>query len=511
MSNASALFRSLLVYGLCLPLAVFLGYLLANPLDFATVSVVGIVLGVLLIPLLLRWHHPWLIAVWNSTALIFFLPGRPYVWMGLAAASFAISVLQYTLNRRMKFLSAPSLARPLLFLAVVILVTMRFTGGIGLRSFGSETFGGRNYFALLFAIVGYFALTNRQIPPHRAELYIAMFLLGGATIALANLPGLISPAFNFLFLVFPVADLSTLTDQYSVTGPMGDLASRSLGLAGFGSAFAFWLLVRYGLRGVLDTAKPWRLVLFGGFSLISLFGGFRSTVIMLAMILALLFYLERLHHTRLLLPVILIFLVCSGLTVLFAVRLPFSVQRSLTIVPFIRLDPVARMDAESSSEWRLEMWRDLVPQIPQYLVVGKGYSFNAAQRLQTRGGAEEAKFVGNYHNGPLSVILPFGIFGAIGFIWLTVSGLRVVYQNYQFGDPAYQRINTFLFAYFVSKVIYFYTVFGSFHTDLPVWLGLLGFSISLNGGVAKPVVVPRPKIVFNRFRLQPGVRRPIGA
>ncbi len=41
--------------------------------------------------------------------------------------------------------------------------------------------------------------------------------------------------------------------------------------------------------------------------------------------------------------------------------------------------------------------------------------------------------------------------------------------------------------------------------------GLLGLSVSLNGGVAKPVVVPQPKIVFNRFRLHPGVREPVQA
>ena len=54
MSNASALFRSLIVYGLCLPLAVTLGYLLANPLDLTTVAVVGILLFVLMIPFFLR-------------------------------------------------------------------------------------------------------------------------------------------------------------------------------------------------------------------------------------------------------------------------------------------------------------------------------------------------------------------------------------------------------------------------------------------------------------------------
>src|ERR1035438_9894688 len=120
MANAPALFRSLLVYGFCLPLAVFLGYLLANPQDFATVTVVGFTFFVLVIPLLLRWHHAWLIATWNMTAMLFFLPGKPAVWMGLAAASFTICILQYALNRKMTFLHAPSVARPLLFLLVVI-------------------------------------------------------------------------------------------------------------------------------------------------------------------------------------------------------------------------------------------------------------------------------------------------------------------------------------------------------------------------------------------------------
>jgi hypothetical protein len=121
------------------------------------------------------------------------------------------------------------------------------------------------------------------------------------------------------------------------------------------------------------------------------------------------------------------------------------------------------------------------------------------------------KLVGDYHNGPLSVIIPFGIFGAIAFAWLLVAGIRVVYQNYQFGDPAYHDMNTFLFAFFVAKVIIFLCVFGALDSDLAVFLGLIALSISLNGGVAKPVVAPQPKVVFNRFKLHPSVRRPAGA
>src|SRR5664279_6325331 len=175
MSNAPALLRSLLVYGLCVPRAVFLGYLLATPMDPSTAAAVEILFFVLAIPLLLRWHHPWLIAVWNSSLILFFLPGSPQVWMGLAAVSFAISLLQYTLNRKMRFLHAPSVMWPLLLLTAVILVTARFSGGLGVRLLGGDVYGGKRYFVVLAAVVGYFAIINRRIPPERAGLYVALF------------------------------------------------------------------------------------------------------------------------------------------------------------------------------------------------------------------------------------------------------------------------------------------------------------------------------------------------
>jgi hypothetical protein len=441
--------------------------------------------------------------------MLFFVPGKPQIWMGLAAVSLTISILQYALNRKMKFLNVPAVAWPLLFLIAVILLTARLTGGFGARAFGGDTYGGRRYFVVLAAVMGYFAIINRRIPPKRAGLYVALFFLGSATMAIANLPGTISPSFNFLFLLFPVDSTSAFVNQKDVVST--GLASRVFGLAPLGQGVFCVMLARYGLRGVLDGAKPWRMATFCLFVAISLVGGFRGTLITLMMTFALLFYLERLHHTRLLMPAIFALLVGGGLLVLFAQRLPYPIQRSLAFMPFIPIDPMVRMDTEGSSEWRVNMWRDVVPQIPQYLLVGKGYAYSGTEQAQIGQNVEAFELVGNYHNGPLSVILPFGIFGSIAFIWLMVASIRVVYQNYQFGDPAYHNINTFLFAYFVVKVVFFFTIFGSLHSDLPLFLGMLALSISLNGGVAKSVVVPQPKIVFNRFKLHPSARRPAGA
>jgi hypothetical protein len=111
---------------------------------------------------------------------------------------------------------------------------------------------------------------------------------------------------------------------------------------------------------------------------------------------------------------------------------------------------------------------------------------------------------GDYHNGPLSLIIPFGIWGVITFLWFLAASIKVLWANYKYGAPELHKTNTFLLSYFIAKSIFFLFVFGGFYGDLGAFVGLVGFAISLNGGVAKPVLVEeRPRVVFNRFRPLP--------
>ena len=126
------------------------------------------------------------------------------------------------------------------------------------------------------------------------------------------------------------------------------------------------------------------------------------------------------------------------------------------------------------------------------------------------GYAEGSEIVGDYHNGLLSVILPFGIFGVLTFFWFVAAAGRVFYWNYRYGEAALKRINTFLLAFYLAKLIFFLVIFGSLYVDLPMFAGIVGLSISLNGGVAKrPAQAPEPTPVINRFRLPPGLRKPL--
>ena len=232
---------------------------------------------------------------------------------------------------------------------------------------------------MLAAVMGYFAIINRRIPPKRAGLYVALFFLGAATMAIANLPGVISPAFNFLFLFFPVANMEAFTDQNSVVGPAGlpDARVRP---------------GRSGRRGLLRDAGPlwysWgpgadetlavgRVLLFctgrhvgrlpvsvyrlaDDFRAAFLFGAVASYPVAAAC-----------DHW-----------VAGGRGSAGRLCGPVAaVYATLPCGPAVYpARPVARMDAQGSTEWRLQMWKDLVPEIPQYLLVGKGYSFSANEQ-----------------------------------------------------------------------------------------------------------------------------------
>src|SRR2546422_938200 len=143
MFNALAIIRSLIIYSLCLPLAIFVGYVLAVPLDRVNLAILVLVLLLPLVPVILRWHHLLLIASWNTSVVLVFITGSPNLWMFMAVLSLLLSTLQFILNRDTKFLSVPSVARPLIFLGLVIVITAKLAGGIGLQTFGSDAIGGK--------------------------------------------------------------------------------------------------------------------------------------------------------------------------------------------------------------------------------------------------------------------------------------------------------------------------------------------------------------------------------
>ena len=505
MNNAAAIVRSVITYALCVPLAIFLGYQLSDPLTQSAFFGVGLLALLLTFPILLRWHHLLLLMSWNLAAVLFFVPGRPNVWLVMTLISLTISVLQRALNKEMRFVNVPQVTWPLVCLTLVILVTAKLTGGIGIRAFGSDVYGGRRYAYLLAAILGYFALSAHRIPPQRAGLYVGVFFLGAITAAIGDLFTLANPSLYFIFWLFPPS---------KVTGDMVLGTTRLGGISSLAMPGLCYLLARYGFRGTFDVRRPWRLVWFFLFLATGFLGGFRSMIILIAMTLAIQFYLEGLHRTKMFPALILGLILVGAMAVPVASKLPYTFQRALAFLP-LQVDPMVRQEAEASSEWRKLMWVAVLPEVPKHLMLGKGYAlsifdFDLWGNVDSGGNAENwgSTISGDYHNGPLSVILTFGIWGALAFLWFTAAALRVLYANYRYCDPNLRTYNAILLAVFASRLMLFLGVFGSLHGDMFFFASLLGVSVSLNGGVCRRASqrVPEPDKTTD---LQAVVPRPV--
>jgi O-antigen ligase len=491
MTSSANSIRALLVYALILPLALILGYLLATPTDFGTWATLLLVLCVICAPLILAYHRPLLFLSWNMTAAVFFLPGRPQFWLVMAALSLGVTVLQRTLSKETSLLNLPSIAVPLLFLGTVVLITGHLTGGFGVRILGSENVGGRRYILVLCAIVGFFAMIARPVPLDKVQRYVGLFFLGAVTDSLASALPFLGPQLYFLYLVFPVENAG------AIQGDFGTHINRLWGLT-MGSLGVFlYVLAKYGVVGTLNLRRPLRLLMFLASVVLAALGGFRSAYALMAMTFLLLFYLEGLMRSKYLVALIMIAVTATALIFPFANKLPLAMQRTLSFLP-IRIDPIALYDAETSTEWRLGMWQQVLPEIPKHFWLGKGLGIpggdlELAMELQKRGSLTSQELMilsGDYHSGPLSLVIPLGIWGVIGFIWFLAASIRALYLNYRYGDPSLKKVNTLLLAYFLARTIFYFFVFGGFYGDLATFCGIIGLGLSLNGGIRKPVRVP---------------------
>jgi hypothetical protein len=507
MNNSSAILRTLVVYAICVPLAIWLGYMLTSLEDFSRSTFIeaGIFMVVLTFPLLLRWHYILLIVALNLSMTVFFLPGRPPLWMLMLVLSLGISVLQRTLNRGMHFISAPRLAWPLICLAAVVLVTAKLTGGIGLNSFGSEEVGGKKYFFVLGGILAYFALTARRIPPEKAGLYIALFFLPQCLSAVGDLVSLLPSSFNFIYWFFPANSYILGETEQGATG------FRYNGLVGLATGIFIFMLAIYGIRGIFMSGKPWRPVLFVGFSSLVLLGGFRSMVLYFAIIFCIQFYLEGLHRTKLLPRFAFTGLLAAGLILPLAQHLPYAAQRALSFLP-VTVDAQAKAEADDSADWRFQIWQAEIPQVPQYLLLGKGYAispldfeFVASKGFGVFSADESGSAVaGDYHSGPLSVVIPFGIWGVIALLWVWAAGVRALYDNLRYGEESLRTVNRLLLALFWGHILMYVFIFGALENDAMTFASLLGLSVSLNGSIRRPMIetVKPAAPEFARPRLQ---------
>ncbi len=508
MTNPAAAIKMLITYAICIPIAIFVGYLLTNPLDYGTLGFLGLVIALIISPVFIKWHYPMMVFGMSLPAYLFFLKGNPQAWQVLTLLSLGISIVERAMNAEKRFLKAPAMTWALLFTAGMAVLTMKLTGGFGLHTLGADTGGGKKYINLYLGIATFFALAARGIPPAQRKLYVTLFFISGAFGFISDMFPFLPKPLNYINLLFPPSGFSM--------ADVGTISSSRLGyLANSATAVMIFLVARFGLRGIFSLAHLFRLVLFFGLFIISMMGGFRSGVAGNLLLLGIVFVLEGLYRTKLVAVIAVFVLIAGCLVVPFSRDIPYNIQRALSFLP-VDVDPMARSDAEASTEWRQNIWRAVWPTVPSYLLLGKGYALTSLDfesmgtdtafklSAQVDASQEGLAISSDYHSGPLSTLICFGAWGGISILALMAGGFYVLYRNFKYGDPDLSTVNALLLAIHLQHIVTFFFVFGGYDGDVGYFARIVGFSVALNWGVRGP----RPQAA-NLQRVKPLQPQPL--
>ena len=518
MREVLALLRPFMPFGMCAAVAALLAYLLARPLDYSTAFLLLAMAFLLVFPLLMRWHYPMMVFSLLTPVNLFFFKGAPPLWMIMLFLSLGISMIERSTGQQKRFISVPQVAAPLAILVLVVFFTAELTGGMGFHALGSDVYGGKKYAYLLAGIACFFAITARRIPPEKAGLYMGLFLLSCLPSALSDLAAITPNGLRFIYMFIPTS--SAGMDDMGNYDNLELGVSRLSGVSFAAISFYMWMLARYGIRGIFLTGRLSRILLFLlAFVLIGM-GGYRTFILQAITLFVLLFFMERLHRSPLVFIFILAGTMLSLAVVPLAHKLPFVIQRGLYFLP-LEFNPEAVAEAKASSDWRIDLWTSLLPEVPHHLLLGKGYeispeTFNEMMdsgsltiSKQVDSSQQSLSLSSDFHNGPLSVILPFGIWGSIAFLWFLGAGFWVLFRNYKSGIPALLILNRFLLVAFLVKCLIFFTVFGALQGDIYMFSAYIGLSIAFNNGVCRLRPVNQPN--SNEYHQPVKFKRPLTA
>jgi len=151
---------------------------------------------------------------------------------------------------------------------------------------------------------------------------------------------------------------------------------------------------------------------------------------------------------------------------LFATYLPLNYQRAVTVIPFANVNLEARASADATTTWRIELWRRLLREIPDYFWLGKGFAFTAADVIpayrQEKLSYEDYIITRNFHSGPLSLLILMGFPGTAFAVMFLLFGNARYYRTAKgkWKDLSLHHTYLVLYSGFAAFTIMFFFVHG---------------------------------------------------
>jgi hypothetical protein len=468
--------------------AIFVGYLMGQGKTVVVAGLFGLLfLGFL--TLLLR-QHIWMLIIpaWPWAGQIPILPipfaVRDLAIIAIFCAFLALKALK--VSRRKPVNGAADLV--LLFL-LLYLATVFVRNPVGTLASNSFRVGGKPYFNIAIACLAYWILARSSIAGiGGVRIVIFSFLGSNYAIGLLNVIAGLSPQMARVLVYFysdlaAAADLETLPMQAQSTDAGAERLSYMVGV-GLPSDLALISFFR-----PLTLVNPFylgRCLCFGAATFLLLLSGFRTSIITTFGYLLLASYLRSGFQEIVRLAIIGLL----GLTVLITAQgrlyhLPLSAQRALCFLPG-QWNPVVVADAHGSTEWRLQMWPQMLSsnKYIQNRLLGDGFgitkrqleTITALNRYAAGGGSQEsAMILGSVHSGPLTTVRVAGYVGLVLYLILLVMIARwAVILIRKAGKTPFLPLAFFIGLPLIYEPFNFVFVFGGFDGSMPITIFGLG-------------------------------------
>lgn len=160
---------------------------------------------------------------------------------------------------------------------------------------------------------------------------------------------------------------------------------------------------------------------------------------------------------------------------IFARYLPLNYQRAVTVIPFANVELEAKVSAEATTTWRIELWKRLIKEVPNYFWLGKGFAFSAADAIpayrQENLSYEDYIITRNFHSGPLSLLILMGMPGtAFAALYLLFANIRYYrIARSQWVDQSLYHIYLVFYSGFAAFTFLFVFVHGSSTTSFELF------------------------------------------
>ncbi len=353
-------------------------------------------------------------------------------------------------------------------LVLAIIIALR---GIGIRFLGSNEWGGFAYIKIAIFIAFYLICGRLRITEKQVKLGLILMLLLSTVPAVAQAVFYLTGGAVYIQYMFLEAYTSGLLSTLDAV--QSDAGTARFYFTGLASALVVGAMAFFPLerRSRIFFVLFWMAGFF-----ITLLSGFRGATVGIAgtTLIFLVLYYPRRRIVILTASTLAFTAILVGLTP-FIPDLPAGVQRALSWVPWYDIPFFVKMDAAISTEWRLDVWNETMRKLPNYLLLGRGLTFNSAEvqaALALRDTISWAYISHNYHSGPLSVLVTTGIPGAFLFVLFSImiglEGIKGMAMMRRQGTSVFMmRVYVVFLAHLLYSIASFYLIYGDMKSSFP--------------------------------------------